>query len=164
MPRIISIDPGVSGTGYAVWDMLAWDRKQLVPPIEAKNLYHRYKSINPTDKVREILASLVDVCERHCITHVICETPEYFDTVGGNMVAKTGDLVTLAKFVGAIEGVCFCKNYEIEYVLPRTWKGQLTKEMVKNRVLKILPEISSTSHALDAIGIGLWKQGFFNIR
>lgn len=146
----ISIDPGLNGTGYAIWDkkwnlldngvIIFSDRYELETRI---NLY--------SSAVRNL------VLKNHC-KFLYIEYPAFFNTVKGSVTASGGGLVKLSVLIGAI---CGRSRILYEFVPVVKWKGQLPKKVVENRIKGILPKVNAKSHDWDAIGIGLYKKGVF---
>lgn len=88
---------------------------------------------------------------------VVMEFPEYHQSLGGTVTAKSGSLVKLSWFVGVLSGGL---SYEsLELVTPTQWKGQLPKNIVIQRIKKRMPEVKAKSHDWDAIGLGLYWKG-----
>lgn len=101
----------------------------------------------------------------------VVETQQHY---AGKSVAA--DLVALTTATGWILGVCVWPNSRVHLVLPRVWKGQLKKEIVRSRVQAILnaDELAAfrlpdgrrqgtadrASHdAWDAVALGAWALG-----
>ena len=144
----ITIDPGISGTGWAVWDR-NWKLLKHGVIFASSALSWEPKTMQITDR-------LYDVCIRHNVSEMHIEYPAVFGGAGGAMVAGKGDIVKLAFFVGH---VCAGLQVPFHLVEVRQWKGQLPKDVVIRRIKKILPDVKATSHDWDAIGIGLFKKG-----
>jgi len=149
------IDEGLAGTGIAIF------RVGSVYPIFNKS----YTFKTDIDYMNMIQA-LVSFCN---IENVFCEDVSYQGTgsVKGQAAAESGGLVKLSKFAGSLRG--FIYGYyrgavKFEFVPVVTWKGQLPKDVVKNRILKILPNIKTTNHDWDAVGIGLFLQGVLHAK
>jgi Holliday junction resolvasome RuvABC endonuclease subunit len=159
---IITLDPGISGTGIAVWSSKKW-KEQLVNPVHCENLYPKEKK-DFVVKTNSLLRKIENLFEIYDIKELWCEMPEFFDDAGGHMAAKKGDLVKLVFFVGAVAGICYTNGVHFRSIKPSEWKGQTSKEMVIRKIRYLLPEIhriNPKSHSYDAIGIGLWAQGFY---
>jgi hypothetical protein len=106
---------------------------------------------------------------------VLVERPMIYP--GAKAEAPDNDIVTLALRAGQLGGRYGSGGASLEYVLPRTWKGNLPKPapgvqyVVEKRVLKVLDLsesrlLYSTMSArarkldhnmVDAVGIGLWR-------
>lgn len=72
------------------------------------------------------------------------------------------DLITVAIHVGVAVAV-FSPFCAVELATPRQWKGQRPKAIDNARTLRLLSEDEleriekkNSTHALDAIGLGLW--------
>lgn len=160
MRSLLSIDPGLTGTGWALWfnDL----RPERIGVIKAgKGEWW--------ERAQQIADELVALCDAR--TRVVAEFTEYHAAATSNMGWRTGDLQRLTFLCGAIAGRVYPRTY-----LPITtsgWKGQLPKDVAAKRVQHIigriackrlgLPEIKrrSDTHAWDAVGIGLWALGKF---
>jgi len=148
--RRITIDPGVNGTGYAIWDK----RWKLI-----SYGIIRGKSKNWEKRMVEISKRLKTLVGKCRVTTGYIEKPKKFQGVFGGMVADRGDLVKLSMFVGFCSGFLMIPMETVEVI---KWKGQLPKDIVEKRVKKLLPEAEDAkSHAIDAIGIGLYLSGRF---
>jgi len=154
---IASIDPGSAGSGIAIWDKELWD-KQLkskevfIEPIQTYVLM-------PRDAIIECMEKIILV---HNVVYVYIENSVYYaNTLKGQTAARSGALVKLSQFIGEIRHLL--NRYYIKYELinPQKWKGTLTKRAVKIRIQKRNPNIQASSHALDAVGIGLYMTGVF---
>lgn len=61
-------------------------------------------------------------------------------------------------------GVCYAMATQVVEYKPAQWKGQVSKKVMKDRILKVLTESEraildkqgSNEHIIDAIGIGLY--------
>lgn len=72
------------------------------------------------------------------------------------------DLIKVAMHVGIAVAV-FSPFWSVELATPRQWKGQRPKAIDNARTLRLLSEDEleriekkNSTHALDAIGLGLW--------
>jgi hypothetical protein len=158
--RIIAIDPGVGGTGYAIFDNGILVKFGTVKAIGNEWLY----------KCSNILFLLDgQINGFYQVEKVLIECPQFMSGSSGRMVAARGDLVKLTLLTGMILQKFMVKYgvSAIELVEPSKWKGQLPKSVCNNRVLKILKSKNNSlplkfdDHGLDAVGIGLWKLGEF---
>lgn len=146
----MTVDPGLGGTGYAVWTK---DWKLLHTGI----LRSRKDSLS--DRCEDIGRQLAALA--HCdgtIATVYFEMPAFHGSAGGQVTAKSGALVKLVFCVGWISSLVHAKC-KVGFVPVRDWKGQLPKDIVWSRIRKILPGCKAESHALDAVGIGLYLAG-----
>jgi hypothetical protein len=90
---------------------------------------------------------------------IVCEFPEFQEGSARSMGWRKGDLQKLTFLVGYIAG--FHRHHTFVPVKPSTWKGQLPKSIVADRITTRLGqewvEASGVkTHAWDAVGIGLW--------
>lgn len=163
MKTVFTIDPGVSGTGLAIWNADLFGVGKFpyegYPPTKIMSI--RYK-----DTASYFNTLQYGIRQLGCLK-IICEDVDYRKGDKGQMVAESGDLVTLAKFIGAIQGIAFCEGVPIELVTANIWKGQLNKAKVVARLKKICPSLTNfcgdeeKAHDWEAVGIGFWKQGVF---
>ena len=86
---------------------------------------------------------------------------------GREAAARGGALSKLALQIGCLVGsLADPSAYEtchVHLIYPEQWKGQLTKEITRDRVIK---ELRTTNpdwnhDVIDAIGLGLWCLGRF---
>ena len=153
---IISIDPGVSGTGYAVWDEKRWDF--VVPPTHV-GIVPIPKNIGWMPKCLEIVSAVDVLVGFHNCRKVYIEYPAYHQSNAGQMIARRGDLVKLTFLAGMIAGRIHAHPILIPVM---TWKGQLPKNVIEYRIKKVLGEKACAtykSHIWDAVGIGLFAKG-----
>jgi len=161
----LSVDPGLSGWGYAVFSAEEDDFYEVQPPLEAG-------SVTPPRKVNKLpdqqlgkrlgfyWSDLTDRVGNWSSTYDlqggVLEWPEFFGTSAkGHTAASRGDLT---KLVSSASGVVFClasHGLECQPIGVRKWKGQLSKELVIHRIQKLLPDFKAESHAWDAVGLGL---------
>lgn len=168
MKSLLSLDPGLTGTGYAFWSK----------PFKAPNEIGVLKASKGEwwDRAHDIAMQIEEMCserEHHKAhgTKVVAEFTEYHAAATSNMGWRTGDLQRLTFLCGVIAG-----HVHPRVFIPVTtsgWKGQLPKHVAAQRVEKILgrnvcrelglPKIErrSDTHAWDAVGIGLWALGRF---
>lgn len=150
---MISVDPGLTGTGIALWENRELVSATILTTAEARL----------EDRIFD-LAWQVREAARLCDVAVV----ERQQTYGGR--ARRGDandLLDLAMLVGAITYAC--EEYAtVELVAPSRWKGNTPKQVTANQVdLKLSSEELSRvmfpkskklrADVYDAIGIGLWK-------
>jgi hypothetical protein len=153
---VISIDPGLTGTGYAVFGKRGLIRCGVLTAPRGWEWY---------DKIRWYCDELETIYERQSITArqpIVLELPEFFQSAGGQLTARSQALVKLSMLTGAIH---YCLGVGV-LITPTKWKGQLPKEVVVKRLRKrlgtaVLNRVKPSSHAWDAIGIGLYYLGEF---
>lgn len=161
-PYALSIDPGVTGTGVALWSIRDW--KRLCGPMECFNVYpsgdkptQRNWYTRGWDVIEKVKASV----PLGRVRWVYLEFPAYFQSAGGRVTARSGDLVKLSTFVGMLTGQLGRRVYLVPV---NDWKGDLSKSVVELRIRQLLgPEVCKgwTQHTWDAVGIGLYMKGHF---
>ena len=152
--NIISIDPGLSGTGWATWEGKTLTGHGVLFYTAAKDTWE--------NRAQQYAQSIISISDDADCKTLYIEYPSFFDSVGGTMVAKTGDLLKLTFLVGIICG--YASTNFVDYVLVpvNQWKGQLPKQIVTERIIRRLGEkqcLGIKTHAWDAVGIGLHALG-----
>jgi hypothetical protein len=153
---MISVDPGVTGTGYAIWK----ERRLL----DVGTLHFRKEQTNWLDRARTVVGLLEHIMASCALTTFVIEYPNFMQGSGGRMVAASGDLVKLSVLTGMMVNVGCRQCRNVRLVSPNEWKGQLPKDVCQSRIIKAMPGMGMekiSNHAYDAIGIGLWAQGRF---
>jgi len=147
---LLAIDPGLSGTGWAVW-YANTDHPSAVGVIPAS----RYDDLSI--RCGTICSALPHHSSFDSI--IVCEFPEFQEGAQRSMGWRKGDLQKLTFLVGYIAG----RNAACRFVpvKPSAWKGQLPKTVVADRITDRLgqawvEESGVKTHAWDAVGIGLW--------
>jgi Holliday junction resolvasome RuvABC endonuclease subunit len=154
--HILSIDPGLSGTGWAEW----WDGKLT------------RVGVVPATKTPES-GLLADQCEQVADRlKRMLDKPLFMDEVYIEMPQMMTNVKGIAAQAGAVYKLAFLVGYLAREFLPGTvhtvtvaeWKGQLPKDVVQRRIERDLgkrtcEKLNIKSHAWDAVGIGLWAVG-----
>lgn len=168
--KYIAFDPGVTGTGYAVWDASGDIEHDFVVehPCAAGILTPGDYRASLPDRVNQLRRQVFGVIREHQhVKMAAVEWPQFFHSGIGMTAASRGDLGKLyaAATTIIVEGMRECGDVTLVDV--NAWKGQLPKHIVTKRICKILKCKSSAykTHMWDAIGIGLyaffghWKEG-----
>lgn len=149
----MSIDPSVKSCGYSIWD----NRKLVLFGIQKGKHPDNWQASGMSIGYElHKLAKNLDVQETYC------EYPGYFSGGGGLVTASSGALVKLAWFVGFLNGLFTPELIDFILVPVNEWKGQLPKQVVNQRIKKILGEKACQGFEKDiwdAVGIALYKQG-----
>ena len=168
---IVSIDPGIRGTGLCVWNSSTWGQivSKTNRQINIRNLPIHVENFNPragdnwmwtSERYHEKFHELV---QRFTIRKVFCEFPQFFASEIGLAATGKGDIHKLACLVGVFAGATWEYGGQFTPILVNDWKGQLPKAAVERRICDRLPTITDCfdpqSHSWDAIGIGLYAQG-----
>lgn len=145
----LTIDPGISGTGWALWD----DKWKL----KAHGVINAPSKFPWEDKCRCVMKQLRSIGWKiEGRTEAWVELPKQMGGARGAATAAGGSLRKLTVLVGMIMNEFDARTIEVN-----DWKGQLPKEVVAKRVMAILPNCTAKSHAMDAVGIGLYVAGRF---
>ena len=170
----MSIDPGISGAGWAIWPEDSWTRfcRPLKVGICTHGLTAKEESRIPEEerwhrRCQRVVTFLLSVAESHRATHIYSEMPTYF--AGKSVASKKDDIIKLTYQIAMLEGRTVDSNQyaNTEYTLipVNTWKGQLQKEEVERRIMSAYQGMLNAyptfrSHEFDAVGIGLHAKGF----
>lgn len=159
----ISIDPGFQGTGWAIWPEQDWKPGSNVLPREVGILMtpNYMRNSDFTFRARWFAEELSKLCLRFNATDVYVEFPVFYDNAGGHMGMKTGDIPKLIFLVGVFSEVSRVNKAIFHAVMVPEWKGQVSKALVIHRLHKRFGAegfklLGASSHAYDAIGIGVW--------
>lgn len=160
---LVSIDPGVAGTGWAQWKGSTLVKAGVIYPrrnLEDNHWWER--AMDVAMKFRHIIQQLEsDAAYDRVRLQVafICEFPQHMEGVKG--IAAQGDsgIHKMSHLTGMIHGMN--AGYNFIPVTPMQWKGQLPKSVVIDRVRQVLGTRACKDHALkahawDAVGLGLW--------
>lgn len=165
MRSLLALDPGLQGTGYAMWKSRsrAEHHARRWAPDQVGVISPRGPDIDWWERALMIaeLIALLRYSER---TRIVCEFTEYHQAAHRVMAWKTGDLQKLTFLSGVIFAVT--RPNPFLPVVTSGWKGQLSKRLVEDRIRKRLGQqtcerLGIKTHAWDATGIGLWALGRF---
>jgi hypothetical protein len=180
---VVGIDPGFGGTGVALFE-----DKELKSVLWLKNVKKQSFVKRGHQLARDIddwIHTEINKIEGDPPLSygddisIVCEIPAYQNTPSRSMGWKKGDLQKLTYLVGAIGFACsarcystnpshICVGVEQPYfahpqfvtVSPAGWKGQLSKQIVIDRIRKKIKNVDEIYQPKldiwDAIGIGLW--------
>jgi len=164
---VLFVDPGLEGTGWAMFYGLNTKPAAAIVPTAADVI-----RVRPTEyedgwigHAAAIIALFRGILAAMKPSTVVLEMPQLWSgnaksaasAAGGE--GETGDLFKLAYLVGGMGETAngLCGSLPI-LILPYEWKGQLSKEMVAERVERLIGKIPK-DHAADAIGMGMAAQG-----
>lgn len=163
--RVLTIDPGLGGTGWATWEASSWE--DLKKPVG-----HGCVSVLNADLKKDwwwrmdwICDQMMGVLFQEKANTFFIEQPMYMPSGKGLVAAERDDLVKLSILTGGIiSRISYNRASTPWFPIPvTTWKGNLSKDLCQDRVeRKLKMNLSgSTTHAADAIGLGLYCKGFF---
>lgn len=152
MINVLGVDPGLTGTGFCV---MRSDGKIL----EIGTLYAEDGPV--ADRIYAIASELESILTFEEIDLLVLELPEHWvSTTNVKVAAESGALVKLSMITGAIlyavkSSKSFTANSKVLLPEAKKWKGQLPKEVMKNRLIKKYPELKKvgSSHTIDAVGL-----------
>ena len=146
----MGIDPSINDCGVSVFD-----GKKCV----------FYKLLHPTKDSKEfqtkslsLFADIIQLLDQFNVKHIILEIPEYWGTAGF-IARESGSLFKMSFLCGMIYTVNLYGETTVSLITPRKWKGQMPKEVCRNRLKKhyisYIPDFMKLNHNIvDAIGLG----------
>lgn len=154
--RILFLDPGIEGTGWAYFAALERQPKIISGVI-------RPRGRDWQAKVRGVVSEFAGVV---CSTKpklVVAEFPRLYTSQSVSLASGTrGDLFKLSYIVGALDTFLALQTADrydpIKLISPQEWKGQLPKEVVLRRLEK-LTKVKYRDHEGDAVGMGFACMG-----
>lgn len=155
MSGILGVDPGIRGTGLALFPAGEKYPSKVVTLVP-----------NLKDSWRKRAAYICDAFEEFIYKNrpgdMYIELPVFFaSTKRGLQTARQGHLVKLALLTGMLFYIADTNGVEVFTVEPVEWKGKRNKESAHKTIYKVLPDLMDhhSEHALDAIGIALFGKG-----
>jgi hypothetical protein len=155
--NLMAIDPGLQGTGFAIWERDHPRVPQLTGVVRGDG------GKNWMRRVDRIAQEVADLADNYGVRLIVCEMMEMQQSARAKM-AWSGDLQRTLVLIGTIHGLTksFCPTFTL--TPPSEWKGQLPKSVTIRRVQKCVgrdncERLGIKTHAWDAVGIGLWYQG-----
>lgn len=144
----LTIDPGISGTGFAVFHNKILKRYGSVyPDRNLDNWERRTSSI--------LLKLMEEIHMAEAPQHVYIEWPSQFTGKRGLAAANSNDILKLTCLIGRLAQYYIGIGTPTVMLVPvNRWKGNLPKEVVVERIKKFFSIRGVASHAADAVGIG----------
>lgn len=147
MAKWMTVDPGISGTGWAVFrdaKLHKWGVIRSYEPTwtsKAKDIVKQLRALE--------WKYLRDAEQRY--KTVYCEWPSNFTGSAKGLAAlNSGSILKLSYLIGKISSL----PVYLKLVSVQQWKGQLPKEVTKARAEKYFKRTGFKSHDADAVGIG----------
>jgi Holliday junction resolvasome RuvABC endonuclease subunit len=163
VPRVMFVDPGLGGTGWAFFACIS--RGQGAQPPVATGVIRGGEKEGWQSQCHSIGAMLCAQCLAGKIQTVVLEMPELWTSATSHASAthkaragEPADLFKLTYLVGVLAASVVSYVGLPVLIAPQTWKGQLPKEVVHERIKKALG-IKYKEHEADAVGMGLAAQG-----
>jgi len=153
---LLAVDPSINNMGCALFVVSS---KRL---MSAELLHPEKDAKDFTDKSFSLYLKIKKVIVDHSVDIMVMEMPEKWDTAGF-MSRESGAIQKLVFVCGVIYSLRY--DIEVKVVTPSKWKGQLPKEVTRNRLTKFYvpsfykkeEEWKKVNHNIvDAIGIGHW--------
>lgn len=144
---VVSIDPSINFTGFAIHSDNKLVSHELLIPNKCDEDY-----VQKSRTIYSLIKSIYDDIDT--TKKLVLETPEYWK-VSGHAARESGSVFKLTFLCGMISTI----DENIVITTPSGWKGQMSKDVVNNRLRSVYPEVNieKTNHNIvDAIGIGHW--------
>jgi len=133
--KLLTIDPGLSGTGWA--------------QFENNKLY--YWGIVWPKKGKDIMTQIhMDILHFYDGEKIVIEWPSF----QGMIAQNTGSIIKLAYLIGRIYETCLTFEYKPELLPVSKWRGTCPKEINWKRAEKFFGKKGFKSHAADAVSMG----------
>ena len=152
--QLLSIDPGFRYFGYALFD----SQGSLFEASLKKSKSGDWDKWTNQPPDFSLLADIIlknEWDEREAVV----EFPQIYTST-----PNPGDILKLGSACGAYTALLQASGFNVQWVLPKEWKGTVPKEIMVKRILAKIREeeynnISNPKdhNIIDAIGIGLWK-------
>ncbi len=157
--RVMFVDSGSGGTGWAVFDVLVCANPLRAKPVTVDVITSDADTWQM--RIAQIAEDLPIMCRRNDVYHVVIEWPVLWaGSEKSHAAAASGKLLQLAAACGAlIQGIHLMRRaVGIMLVTPNEWKGQLTKHAVDARIMRAIGE-AYPNRVSDAVGMGLAVMG-----
>ena len=162
----IFIDPGLGGTGVAIYKSTSLYYPSPVYPVKTFVLTAPQK-LKWSLRCVYYWKALEKELEGVNIVLVQIESSNLWEANAISHAASVkGDLFKLAYLTGGFGHILSTSPREsiIDFIAPFEWKGQMTKRAVITRIKRRLPNLKNLKdHEADAIGMGLAFQNLLMI-
>ena len=149
----ISVDPG-DHTGFAIW------RGSLYPEVGQFNLKKSKKIISQEDELIYLWTCFSNLLIEHNPRVVYIEGVEFWEGSSKSMMAaKRQNLSKLAYLVGGYGNEAASRGIPIRLLPARIWKGQMSNEVLEQKLFRINGQQYASDHILNAVGIGMSRIG-----
>jgi len=152
---LITIDVGVN-TGICLYSFDKIISTRLLKEDKV------YKTMNIADRVNAMADDLDNVLYHILPSEAkiaLIEGVQVYGTSQKSMTSTlSGDTIFLSYLVGAYANVCKKHSAFTRIVLPRQWKGNMNKDVVKARIQRVTGTVYN-EHIADAVGMMLSLRG-----
>ncbi len=163
---VLFIDPGITGTGFAFFPEIKCSKKKNATAINRlffSGSFTPKKSSGWQKSSSEIWSWFAGLIATHNPKLVVIEAPEaWLDSSRGLASIRQGDILKLMYLVGGMAEILKSNSMSLPIlVLAREWKGQLPKDVMRQRLAKTLGTSTMqgiNEHEADAIGMGIAAQ------
>lgn len=152
----MTVDPSINNLGCAVYR-----ENQLVHHVLLKPDRDAKESGEHEQKTLSMIRQLRKIAETYEAAQIMLEIPEYW-AVGGYAARESGSIPKMMFLCGGIYTYFHLRKIPVQTATPRQWKGQLPKDVVRNRMEReMVPRYFTTQewaridhNIMDAICIG----------
>ncbi len=160
---VVGFDPGVKACGFAVFTAECFPKPFL---CDVAYIQTNEEVSSPFIKINSIFSvSCWALACFECLPSVwVVEFPRVMSGTRGEAAARKGDVLHLAHFCGMVHSEAIASDGEFIEVDAGKWKGQLSKELVEERLSRLIGTVDANgkdidSHGWDACGIALTYLG-----
>lgn len=166
---VLTVDPGLGGTGLAFWLRLPQLPTEAVRPMASTVLRSRKRDwVDRTDDLADDFGAYCSgsSCENEfkAARLIVIESPRLWSgSAKSQAAAESNALFKLTILIGRFMEAAAMRlpSYAIVLVEPDQWKGQLPPRVVKKRIRERLGK-TYREHEHAAVGIGLAIQGWLD--
>ena len=166
MSLFATVDPGLNGTGWAIWSQVKSSGQH---PLASGVIHDKREGgsdwfpsgVHIVDRLIAQLENEDFFEQPDGRSEVIIEYPGYWEgSPVSQTSARSGSLIKLACLVGMMADRCSVYRCRVTFITPQQWKGNLPKGIIHKEILKRLGT-KYREHEADAIGMGLYIKGAF---
>lgn len=149
----ISVDPG-DHTGWAKW------KGDLYPIVGQINVSKAKHIKMQEDELAHQWMHFSHLLDEYSPRYVYIEGVEFWEgSFKSVTAAKRQNLSKLAYLVGGFANEARRRGIETRLLPARIWKGQMSNDVLKRKILRINGEDYASDHIDNAVGIGLSRMG-----
>lgn len=162
--KMLSIDPGLSTTGWALFEVN--EIMEEGKYIESGIILRPRKKCDWMFRLEWVVANICAMVELAGITKVVIERPQVFMSGKGQAAGNAGSILKLTGLVytiygslglvGISGGKVVKAGVDVMLVGVSKWKGQTPKRITQRRIMKHWRVLCEDHNEADAVGIGDW--------